>query len=255
VAALAVGVAGLSGFVIAERRSRHPMLPLDVFRSRAFTAANLATFAVYAALGGVFFLVVLNLQVVARYSALAAGTAMLPMTGLMLLLSARSGALAQRIGPRIPMTIGPLLCAAGLLLFSRIGAHSTYVRDVLPAVVVLGLGTSLNVAPLTATALGALDESRAGIASGVNNAVARAAGLLAVAVLPLAAGLGKGSLTDPTDLGPVYRTAMYLCAGLLVAGSVIAAIAIPSKLRRTEPERLNCPIGAPPLHAEGTTGS
>ncbi len=255
VAPLSVGVAGLAGFVFAERRSPHPMLPLDVFRSRAFTAANLATFAVYAALGGVFFLVVLNLQVVAGYSALAAGTAMLPITVLMLLLSARSGALAQRIGPRVPMTFGPLICATAMLLFSRVGAHAFYPTAVLPAVVVLGLGTSLNVAPLTATALGSLDESRAGIASGVNNAVARAAGLLAVAVLPLAAGLGTGNLTNPTALAPVYRTSMYICAGLLLAGSVIAAIAIPTRLPRPE-ERKNiemhcCAIDGPPLRAEG----
>ena len=254
--ALGFGVAGLVGFVLVERNARHPMLPLDVFRSRTFSAANLATFTVYAAMGGVFFLVVLNLQVVARYSALAAGTSLLPMTLLMLLLSARSGALAQKIGPRIPMTIGPLLCAAGLLLFSRIGAHAAYLRDVLPAVVVLGLGTSLNVAPLTATALGALDESRAGIASGVNNAVARAAGLLAVAVLPLAAGLGTGSLTDPVALGPVYRTSMYICAGLMALGSVIAVVAIPSKLRRAPgPDRVNCPIGAPPLQPETSSAN
>jgi EmrB/QacA subfamily drug resistance transporter len=227
---LAAGVAGLAGFVVAERRAHSPILPLSVFRSRVFTAANLATFVVYAALGGVFFLVVLNLQVVSGYRPLAAGVSLMPITVLMLLLSARWGAVAARIGPRIPMTFGPLVCAAGLLLFSRIGPHAVYVRTVLPAVIVFGLGTSLYVAPLTATALGALDESRAGIASGVNNAVARTAGLLAVAVLPLAAGLGRGSLTDPVALAPVYRTATYICAGLLVLGSVIAAVAIPSKL-------------------------
>ena len=251
---LGVGVAALIGFVLVERRSPHPMLPLDVFRSRAFTAANLATFAVYAALGGVFFLVVLNLQVVAGYSALAAGTAMLPITVLMLLLSARSGALAQRIGPRIPMTIGPLVCAVAMLLFSRIGAHASYPSRVLPAVIVLGLGTALNVAPLTATALGALDESRAGIASGVNNAVARAAGLLAVAVLPLADGLGTGSLTNPAALAPVYRTSMYICAALLVAGSVIAANAIPTRLVRPDEHpshEMHCAICGPPLQATG----
>jgi predicted MFS family arabinose efflux permease len=250
---LSVGVAALIGFVFTERRSPHPMLPLDVFRSRAFTAANLATFAVYAALSGVFFLVVLNLQVVAGYSALAAGTAMLPITVLMLLLSARSGALAQRIGPRLPMTIGPLVCAVAMLLFSRIGAHAFYPTLVLPAVIVLGLGTSLNVAPLTATALGSLDESRAGIASGVNNAVARAAGLLAVAVLPLAAGLGTGSLTSPATLAPVYRTSMYICAGLLVVGAIIAAIAIPTRLSRPREQRnreLHCSISGPPLQAD-----
>ncbi|MGH3414916.1 MAG: MFS transporter, partial [Actinocrinis sp.] len=251
IAALAVGVAALVGFVVAERRSPHPMLPLDVFGSRTFTAANLVTFVVYAGLGAVFFLVVLNLQVVARFTALAAGTALLPMTVLMLLLSARAGALAQRIGPRIPMTLGPLVCAGGLLLFSRVGVHASYVRDVLPAVVVLGLGTALNVAPLTATALGALDESRAGIASGVNNAVARAAGLLAVAVLPLAGGLGKGALTDPIALAPVYRMAMYICAGLMVVGSVIAAAAIPSKLPGPKIKQdMCCAIEGPPLRAE-----
>ena len=253
---LGVGVAALIGFVFVERRSPHPMLPLDVFHSRACTAANLATFAVYAALGGVFFLVVLNLQVVAGYSALAAGTAMLPITVLMLLLSARSGALAQRIGPRLPMTFGPLVCAAAMLLFSRIGPHAFYPATVLPAVIVLGLGTSLNVAPLTATALGSLDESRAGIASGVNNAVARAAGLLAVAVLPLAAGLGTGSLTNPTTLAPVYRTSMYICAGLLVAGSIIAAVAIPTRLTRPREQQsreLHCAIAGPPLQADGNT--
>jgi EmrB/QacA subfamily drug resistance transporter len=227
---LCVGAAGLTGFVVAERRSRHPMLPLSVFRSRVFAAANLVTFAVYAPLGAAFFFVVLNLQVVAGYSALSAGISMLPMTVLMLLLSARSGALAQRIGPRIPMTIGPLVCAVGLLLFSRIGPHAAYPSTVLPAVIVLGLGTSLNVAPLTATALGALEESQAGIASGVNNAVARAAALLAVAALPLAAGLGRGSLTDAVALGPVYRKAMYMGVGLLAMGSLIAGVAFPSQL-------------------------
>src|SRR2546421_1887969 len=138
IGALAVGVLGIVGFVLTERRTRYPMLPLEVFSSRAFTAANLVTFAVYAALGGVFFLVVLNLQVVAGFSPVAAGTALLPVTVLMLLLSARAGALAQRIGPRIPMTVGPIVCALALLLFSRIGPHASYVRAVLPGVVLLG---------------------------------------------------------------------------------------------------------------------
>jgi EmrB/QacA subfamily drug resistance transporter len=249
IASLAVGVAALIGFVVTERRERNPMLPLDIFRSKAFTAANLATFVVYAALGGVLFLAVLNLQVVARFTPLAAGTAFLPATVLMLLLSARAGALAQRIGPRIPMTIGPLIIAVGMLLYSRVGAHASYPRDVLPAVIVMGLGLSLNVAPLTATALGSVEESRAGIASGVNNAVARAAGLLAVAVLPLAAGLGSGSLTDAATLGPVYRHAMYISTGLLVAGAIIAAIMIPSKLAKpqsTKKPSMNCAISGPP---------
>ncbi|HTN53011.1 MAG TPA: DHA2 family efflux MFS transporter permease subunit [Anaeromyxobacter sp.] len=263
-AALALGVAGLLGFVLAERSSRHPLLPLELFRSRAFTAANLFTFAVYASLGGVFFLLVLELQVVAGFEPLAAGTALLPVTILMLLLSARAGALAERIGPRGPMTVGPLACAAGLLLLARIGPQAPYASAVLPGVLALGLGLALTVAPLTATALGAVDERHAGIASGVNNAVARAAGLLAVAALPAAAGLRAGTLTDPSALAPVYRTAMRLCAGLLVAGAAIALAAIPSRAawrRRParagtssgdagapSPARFHCAVAGPPLH-------
>lgn len=259
--ALGLGFAGMLGFVLTERRSTHPMLPLEVFASKAFTAANLVTFAVYAALGGVFFLVVLNLQIVAGFAPLAAGTALLPVTVLMLLLSARAGDLAQRIGPRIPMTLGPVVCAGALLLLARIGAHTSYLREVLPAVLLLGLGLSLTVAPLTATALGSLDDRYAGVASGVNNAVARAAGLLAVAVLPLAAGLGTGSLTDAAALAPTYGNAMLLCAGLLLGGAATAFTAIPTRSGgqphptrttpappRSSPVRFHCAIASPPLH-------
>jgi EmrB/QacA subfamily drug resistance transporter len=253
--ALGVGLAGLLAFGFTEHRSSHPMLPLNVFSSRTFTAVNLVTFAVYAALGAVFFLVVLNLQVVAGFSPLAAGTALLPVTLLMLLLSARAGALGQRIGPRIPMTVGPAVCAGALVLFAGIGADANYLQDVLPAAVILGLGLSLTVAPLTATALGALDERHAGIASGVNNAVARTAGLLAVAILPLAAGLGAGSLTNPGDLAPAYRTAMLIGAGLLLAGAATAWLAIPTTTPRTTPTdrpaspvRTHCAVAGPPLH-------
>jgi hypothetical protein len=239
------------------------MLPLGVFRSRTFTGANLVTFAVYAALGGVFFLLVLNLQVVAGFEPLVAGSSLLPITVLMLLLSARAGGLAERTGPRLPMTVGPIVCAGGLLLLARIGAGASYLRTVLPGVAVLGLGLSMTVAPLTATALASVDERHAGVASGVNNAVARTAGLLAVAVLPLAAGLGHGTLTDPSTLAPVYRTAMFLCASLLVAAGAIALVTIPSKAAvprrptetgrpsappRTSPVRVHCAVAGPPLH-------
>jgi EmrB/QacA subfamily drug resistance transporter len=250
--ALAAGVLGMLGFVVVERRSRHPMLPLEVFASKAFTGANLVTFAVYAALGGVFFLVVLNLQVVAGFAPLASGLAMLPVTVLMLLLSARAGALGQRIGPRIPMTVGPLVCAAALVLFARIGPDASYPASVLPAVVLLGFGLSVTVAPLTATALGSLDDRFAGIASGVNNAVARAAGLLAVAVLPLAAGLGTASLTDPAALRPLYGRAMLICAGLLLVGAVTAFLAIPGRagLRRLAAGRAPAAVPVPPPQAQ-----
>lgn len=260
-AALATGLLAAALFVLVELRSPHPLLPLEVFRSAAFTAANLVTLCVYGALGGVFFLVVLQLQVVARFTPLAAGTALLPITVLMLLLSARAGALSQRTGPRIPMTLGPIVCAGALLLLSRVGANASYVGVVLPAVAMLGLGLALTVAPLTATALGSVDERHAGIASGVNNAAARAAGLLAVAILPLASGLGAGSLTDPATLAPVYQTAMLLSAGLLVLGAAIAFVAVPARLEVAAavaeappktPVRVHCAIAGPPLHPRPT---
>jgi EmrB/QacA subfamily drug resistance transporter len=244
---LVIGVASMVGFVVVEKRSKFPMLPMEIFRSRAFTAANLVTFAMYSALGGVLFLVVLNLQVVAGFGPMAAGTALLPLTVLALLLSARAGALAQRIGPRIQMTVGPLLAAGGLLLFRGIGSNATYLGDVLPAVILLGLGLSTTVAPLTATALGSVEDRHAGVASGVNNAVARAASLLAVAVLPLAAGLGSGSLTNPVDLGPMYRTAMLIGASILVVGSVISLVGIPKKIVRPTASTVHCAVSGPPM--------
>ncbi|MET0417920.1 MAG: DHA2 family efflux MFS transporter permease subunit [Actinoplanes sp.] len=250
---LAVGLAGMVAFVLNEHRSRHPMLPLEVFRSRAFTGANVVTFLVYAANGGVFFLVVVNLQVVAGFSPLVSGLALLPVTALMLLLSARAGALVPRIGPRIPMTVGPLICAVALALMSRIGADASYAVDVLPPVIIFGLGLSVLVAPLTATALGAVADSYAGIASGVNNAVARAAGLLAVAVLPLAAGIGSGNLTDAAALAPVYRNAMLISAALMVVGGVVAFLLIPNRLPTHVPARSFCDPCSPPVHATSPT--
>jgi len=226
-----LGVLALAGFVLMERRSAHPLVPLELFTSRVFVAANVVTLVVYAALGGVFFLLVLQLQVVAGFSPLRAGMALLPITALMLLLSARAGALAQRIGPRLPMTLGPLIAAGGLLLTLRIGPHSSYLRDVLPAVAVFGLGLSCMVAPLTATVLGAAPEHLAGTASGVNNAVARSAGLLAVASLPALVGLGGADYTEPGAFGSGFRAAMVICAGLLIVGAVVAAALV-----RTQPQ-------------------
>src|SRR5690606_17166051 len=150
---------------------------------------NGTTLAVYAALSGATFLVVFELQVALGYSALEAGASLLPITVLMLLLSARMGALAQRIGPRGPMTIGPLVVGAGMLLYTRVEPGASFWTSVLPAGTVFGLGLAITVAPLTATVLAAVRPSELGIASGVNNAAARLAGLLAVAVLPAAVGL------------------------------------------------------------------
>ena len=187
------------------------------------------TFAVYAALGGVFFLLVVNLQVVGGFSPLLAGTALLPVTAIMLVLSARAGALAARIGPRLPMTAGPLIAAGGALLLLRVGQHASYLTRVLPAVVVFGLGLSLIVAPLTTTVLAAAATRHAGVASGVNNAVARAAGLLAVAVLPVIAGISGDDYRRPAAFAAGFRIAMLVSAGLLAAGGLIAAATISNR--------------------------
>ena len=220
------GVALLVAFVVVERRLREPLLPPGIFASRQFTAVNLVTFAVYAALSGFFLLVVLHLQVVAGWSPLASGVALVPITLLMAALSSRSGALAARRGPRLQMTVGPLLMAASVLLLSRVGTDASYVVDVLPGVVLFGLGLATTVAPLTTTVLAAAPDRHAGLASGVNNAVARTAGLLAVAVVPVAAGIGGTDYQDPERFAPGFRTASYLMAGLLVLGGVLAAAAV-----------------------------
>jgi EmrB/QacA subfamily drug resistance transporter len=231
-----VGVAALVGFVVAERRSSNPMLPLGIFASRQFTGANLVTFMVYAALGGFFFLFVAFLQISLGYSPIAAGAATLPVTALMLVLSARAGALAQRIGARIPLTVGPLVIALGLLMLTGIDPGDSYVSSVLPGVIVFALGLSLVVAPVTATVLAAADARHAGIASGVNNAVARVASLLAVALLPLIAGLTGDSFYDPASMTDGFRLAMQACAGLAVLGAILAWFTISSDVLEAEPE-------------------
>ncbi|MEU0088652.1 MFS transporter [Streptomyces sp. NPDC006274] len=251
-----LGVVTAVAFVLRERRTPEPMLPLSIFASRRFTAVNVVTLCVYAAFGGFFFLIVLQLQVVADYSALAAGTALLPTTVLMLLLSARAGALGDRIGPRIPLTVGPLLCAAGMMLALRIGEDSSYVADVLPALTVMGLGMVTLVAPLTATVLASVETGRAGIASGINNAAARAAGLIAVAALPLLAGMGPESYRSAAEFGETFRRAIPMCAGVLVAGALIAwrTVRVPSaEAEFCHPEcKVNCGVAAPPLEPPGS---
>lgn len=223
VPALVVGVVVLIAFVLVERRSSHPMVALSVFASRLFTAINVVTLLVYAALGGFFFVLVLQLQVVAGFSPLGSGMALLPVTLLMLIGSARVGALAQRLGARVFMTAGPLVSAAGLAVALPIGAASGWTR-VLAAMALFGLGLTLTVAPLTAAVLGAASSRHAGVASGVNNAVARTAGLLAVAGLPVAAGLTDAATADPALFDAGYERTLLLCIVLLVAGAVVAAL-------------------------------
>lgn len=234
-----LGVLGVALFFVVEARSRTPLVPPSLFSSRVFLAANLVTLAVYAALGGVFFLLVLQLQLALDYSPIAAGIATLPITVLMLVLSARMGRIAQRIGPRIPLTVGPLVAAAGLVLMLRITPGASYIGGVLPAVVVFGLGLSILVAPLTGAVLGAVSTDRAGIASGVNNAVARTSQLLAVAALPGLAGITGIDDDDPAVFSDGFQTAMIICAVLLVVGAAIAAIMIRGD-RRSDPESIDC---------------
>ncbi|MEU7021198.1 MFS transporter [Streptomyces sp. NPDC046203] len=247
------GVAGLAvgaWFVLTERRrGERAMVPPSIFRSRTFTSINLVTLCVYAGFSGFFFLAALQLQVVSGYSALAAGTALLPTTILMLLLSAKSGELGEKTGPRLPLTVGPLLCAAGMLLMLRVGPHAAYLTEVLPALLVLGLGMVTLVAPLTATVLASVDVSRAGLASGINNAAARAAGLIAVAALPLLAGMGPEAYRSATQFDAAFGRAMVICAGVLVAGSLLAWITLRTPPRpELRPEcQMHCGVGAPPL--------
>lgn len=230
------GVLALIAFVLVERRARNPMLPLTMFSSRQFSAANLVTFVVYAALGGVFFLLVAFLQISLGYSPIAAGAASLPVTALLLLLSARSGALAQRIGARIPLTVGPLGIAAGMLLMTRIDPGDSYVSTVLPAVLVFGAGLVLVVAPVTATVLAAADARHAGIASGINNAISRVGGLLAVAILPLVGGLTGDAFYDPAAMTDGFHMAMTATAALAALGGLIAWLTIDPAVLQAEPE-------------------
>lgn len=233
-AALAIGVVALVAFVAVEARAAAPVLPPALFRWRPFAGANGATLLVYAALSGTFFFLVVTLQVVAGYSPLAAGVAPLPVTLLLLALSPTAGSIGTRLGPRLPMTAGPLVGAVGVALLAGIGPHAAYVTRVLPGVLLVGLGLAATVAPLTTTALGAAPDHLVGAASGVNNAVARVAGLLAVAVLPVAAGVGD-SLTDAATLGPANRVAMLACAALMAAGGLVSLVTIPSRAADVRP--------------------
>lgn len=195
-APLVAGVVCGAAFVWWERHAPAPMLRLSLFGNRNFTVTNLATLAIYGGLSATTFFVVLFLQQVAGYTALQAGLALMPITVLMFTLSRRTGALAERVGPRLPMTVGPLIAGAGLLLFTGVGRDPSYASDLLPGVLVFGLGLSLTVAPLTATVLGAVDERHAGIASGVNNAVARVAGLVAIAAVGAVVAGSFGNTLD-----------------------------------------------------------
>ncbi|MGE5098741.1 MAG: MFS transporter [Deltaproteobacteria bacterium] len=230
---LAIGVGGvtlLAAFIFVERRVRHPLLPLDVFRSRQFSGVNGTTLVVYAAINAVFLFLMLQLQSVMHYSPIAAGASLLPINGLMLAFSPLAGRVAERRGPRRPMVIGCLVAGVGSLLFMRVRPGASYVTTVLPAATAFGLGLACFVAPLTSVALGALDEDLAGLASGVNNAVARLAGLLATAVIPLAIGLGGARELRADQLAAAFSRTTVICATLCLAGAAVAAFTIGDRI-------------------------
>jgi EmrB/QacA subfamily drug resistance transporter len=246
--ALGGGVVGLGLFVAHEHRTPEPMLPLEVFRSMQFSATNVVTFVVYGALGGAMFLLPVQLQQVSGYSPTKAGTALLPVTLVMLVLSARSGALAARIGPRLQMSAGPLVIAASFVLLGRIGEHAGYVTELLPGMLVFGLGLAIIVAPLTSVALSSVPDGHAGVASAVNNDVARTAGLIAVAVLPAAAGLTGASYLDPVAFNDGYQHAMLIAAAFCAIGGLIAALTIrnpPSAATEGPAHHSSCGIPGP----------
>jgi MFS family permease len=249
-----LGVIGLAVFLAWERRAASPMLPLSIFAQRQFAAVNAVSFIVYAALTGATFLLPVVLQVVSGYSPLGSGLALLPLTIIMLVLSGRSGELAARIGPRLQLSAGPLVVGAGLALLILVPSGSSYVLYVLPAVVVFGLEIAITVAPLTATAMSSAPADHAGIASAVNNDVARFGGLLAVAILPALAGITGSAYLDPDALAAGFRTAVLISGALCAAGGLLAAVTITNPAREhrdvaiSEP-CLHCGLDAPPLAA------
>ena len=230
---LGAGIAGvllLIGFVVHERRLGHrhtePLLPLAVFRSRQFTGANVMTLLVYSALNGLMFLLMPQLQDNLGYDALKAGAALLPVNVIMLALSPVAGRIAARIGPRLPMVVGALTAASAMALFTRVQPGASYLAAVLPAAIVFGLGLTCMVAPLTAAVLAAVDSREAGVASAINNAVARLAGLFAAAALPLAAGMGGMTQLEGPSFAAGYARAMWICAGLCAAGALVALFTV-----------------------------
>jgi EmrB/QacA subfamily drug resistance transporter len=249
-----IAVLGLAAFLARERRSAAPMLPLSLFAQRQFAATNAVTFLVYAALTGATFLLPVVLQVASGYSPLASGLALLPLTVIMLALSARSGRLAARIGPRLQLSAGPVVVGAGLAMLTLATSGSSYVVYVLPAVLVFGLGLAITVAPLTATAMSAAPAEHSGIASAVNNDVARFGGLLAVAVLPALAGITGRAYLHPDALAAGFRTAALISGALCAGGGLLAAVTITNPARPHRPadapapeECLHCGLDAPPL--------
>lgn len=226
-----IGGLAAGGFVIAQRRGSHPMTPPDLFGSRVFTAINVVTLFVYAALTGSMFFLAVYLQVSAGWSPLEAGAATVPVSIVMLLLASWFGGYGTRHGARTPMLAGCLVLAAGLALLALAPDQPDYLVHILPGVLLQGLGLSMLVAPLTGTVLAAVPDSRSGVASGINNAVSRTAGLLAVAALPLMVGLTGDQYRVPHLVADAYRSAMWWCALWVLAGAALTVIGLPGRPR------------------------
>jgi EmrB/QacA subfamily drug resistance transporter len=262
IAALAVGLAAAAAFVAVERRAANPMLPLELFRSRQFASANVLALVTYAALGGVIFLFVAFLQVTLGYTPLQAGAATLPITLLLLTLSSPSGAIAQRIGPRIPLTTGAVVTGAGLLLMAQLHPGDRFVTAVLPSLIVFGVGLGVLITPITATVLASVDSEHSGIASAVNNALSRLGQMIAVAALPLVAGLSGSAFEDPAKMAAGFPVAMTVAAGASFAAALLAWTTISNDvLSRSGPDtgqalkelppslKRHCPVAGTPLAA------
>ena len=249
VAAAAVALIAVATFAWHMVHSPDPLVPPALFANRTFTVVNLATVLLYGALGLSFFLVAYELQVATGWSALRAGTALLPATVLMLVGSASSGSIAQRIGPRLQLSVGPPLAGAGLLLLARIGPHASWVGDVLPGAIVFGMGLVTFVAPLTATMMAASHPDHVSVASGVNNAIARAASLGALAAIPGLAGLSRA--VGPAAVTHSFRIALVIAACGAMAAGVLAFVGLGTHVRapRTA-RRVHCSIDGAPLQAE-----
>lgn len=226
------GVVLLIVFAVFEHRTENPLLPPGLFHSVSFSGANAATVLIYAGLSGLILLLVLQLQGNLKYSALESGAALLPTNALMLLLSPLAGRVAHRYGARLPMAAGAVVAGIGMVLFSRVVPGASYVKTILPAVIVFGLGLSSLVAPLTAAVLAAAPDDQAGTASGVNNAAARLAGLLSAAALPAAAGLGGLEKLAGLQFTQGFARAMWICAGLCWVAAVITWLTVRGDRKR-----------------------
>ncbi len=246
-AAAVLAVLSWATFVVAERRASHPMLPLTIFRPAQFRAANAITFVTNGALGGFAFVFIPALEIIAGYSPVVAGSALVPVTVVTLLLSGTSGRLAQRIGPRPQVAAGCLLCAVASMLAVRIGPQAGYWTVVFPLAVLFGLGLASLLPPLTATAMNSAPDSLAGLASGVNNAVARVAGLLWIAALPPITGLTGAVYTDPIRFRSSFVQISWICAAAFACAAVLAAT-LTARPRRSTPLHSPALIQTPVPH-------